>query len=341
MRFKNKFKNFKKNLKNFATLLLFFLILVNVYLYIDDKFEKIPITGAVIFENTSDKNLYLHFCPREPCEEILIKYIKNSKKTIDCAFFDIDKKSILDTFKFKSKEVPVRLYVDEKNKKGLEPYDFIRFDKKGSLSHNKFCIFDGGLLMTGSMNPTYRGTETNNNNLVFVKSKSLVENYEREFEELHSRSENKRNVNSKFVINNISVENYFCPEDFCANKIIKLLRQAKESIYFMTFSFTHPQIGDAIVEKHNKGIDVKGIFEKSQNNAYTQKTKFEEDNISVKFDSNPANMHHKVFIIDNKIVITGSMNPSKNGDLRNDENVLIIHDENFARAYLDEFDSLW
>ena len=51
-------------------------------------------------------------------------------------------------------------------------------------------------------------------------------------------------------------------------------------------------------------------------------------------------MHHKVFIIDNRTVITGSFNPTKNGDTRNDENILIIHDEKIAGKYLEEFNEL-
>ncbi|MBT4150600.1 phospholipase, partial [Candidatus Woesearchaeota archaeon] len=51
-------------------------------------------------------------------------------------------------------------------------------------------------------------------------------------------------------------------------------------------------------------------------------------------------MHHKVFIIDGKTVVTGSFNPSKNGDSRNDENILIIRDETIASRYLAEYERL-
>lgn len=52
-------------------------------------------------------------------------------------------------------------------------------------------------------------------------------------------------------------------------------------------------------------------------------------------------MHHKTFIVDGKVVITGSMNPSKNGDERNDENILIIYNEDLAQQYLGEFEYVW
>jgi phosphatidylserine/phosphatidylglycerophosphate/cardiolipin synthase-like enzyme len=61
----------------------------------------------------------------------------------------------------------------------------------------------------------------------------------------------------------------------------------------------------------------------------------------LKKDNNSYSMHHKIFIIDNKTVITGSFNPSANADINNDENILIIHDKKIAKKYLEEFDYLW
>ena len=49
-------------------------------------------------------------------------------------------------------------------------------------------------------------------------------------------------------------------------------------------------------------------------------------------------MHHKVIIIDEKIVITGSYNFSRSAEERNDENVLIIHNAEVAEKYFAEFE---
>ena len=51
-------------------------------------------------------------------------------------------------------------------------------------------------------------------------------------------------------------------------------------------------------------------------------------------------MHHKVFIIDSKVVLTDSMNPTKGGDERNDENLIVIHDASIAKLYVEEFERL-
>jgi phosphatidylserine/phosphatidylglycerophosphate/cardiolipin synthase-like enzyme len=66
-----------------------------------------------------------------------------------------------------------------------------------------------------------------------------------------------------------------------------------------------------------------------------------EESMEVLYDSNKANMHHKVFIVDKSIVITGSYNPTNNGNTRNDENILIIHDPEIADLFNQEFESVW
>ena len=52
-------------------------------------------------------------------------------------------------------------------------------------------------------------------------------------------------------------------------------------------------------------------------------------------------MHHKVIIIDERIVVTGSYNFSINARTRNDENTLIIHSPPISTLFRDEFARVW
>jgi phosphatidylserine/phosphatidylglycerophosphate/cardiolipin synthase-like enzyme len=98
-----------------------------------------------------------------------------------------------------------------------------------------------------------------------------------------------------------------------------------------------------LLEQAAEGIEVKGIFEESQ---YRSNTGGEFDRLSaagldVHLDGNDRNMHHKVFIIDGKIVIVGSYNFSRSAEERNDENTLIIRSPEIAAQYLAEFDRVY
>ena len=46
-------------------------------------------------------------------------------------------------------------------------------------------------------------------------------------------------------------------------------------------------------------------------------------------------------IVDQATVVTGSMNLSNNGAKNNDENVVIIHNSDIARQFVNEFTHLW
>ena len=58
-------------------------------------------------------------------------------------------------------------------------------------------------------------------------------------------------------------------------------------------------------------------------------------------DGNQYNLHSKVFIIDEAVVVMGSYNFSNNAEDSNDENVLIIHNADIAAAYYAEWQKVW
>jgi len=138
-----------------------------------------------------------------------------------------------------------------------------------------------------------------------------------------------------------SVDLLICPQDQCKNNVIETLEQADESIYFMIYSFTDGDISDTLIKKSKNGLTVKGVMEKSQTSKYSQFDKIKNAGVDLHWDKNRASMHHKVFIIDEKTVITGSFNPTKNGNERNNENVIIFKDKKIAKRLIKEFNSLY
>ena len=121
---------------------------------------------------------------------------------------------------------------------------------------------------------------------------------------------------------------------------MNLIQNAQESVFFMAFSFTSDDIAAAMREQAGAGVTVKGIFDESQYffNIGTEFDNLRDSGLGVHLDGNPRNMHHKIIIIDEKIVITGSYNFSQSAEERNDENVLIIHNAEVAETYLNEFE---
>lgn len=276
----------------------------------------------------------VYFCPGN-CEEQLLQRIRTANKSIHCAFFDLNVDSIITALSESPAEVKV--IVDKDNAAELS-MPFIRLDTRSAYMHDKFCIFDSKTVFTGSMNPTITDIGKNNNNILFIDSAYLSKNYEEEFSSMwNGKFGADSNVkHPQIILSGTHIENYFCPEDDCEEHIAEQLDAAHYSILFMQFSFTSDVLGDIILEK-SRAIDVKGIFEKSQNSQYSEYEKLKEISF---LDKSSGLLHHKVFIIDNQTVITGSMNPSKNGNENNDENIIIIHDLNIAGMYVEEFEKI-
>ena len=128
----------------------------------------------------------------------------------------------------------------------------------------------------------------------------------------------------------------------CEELLLDLISRANKSIHVMVYSFTLDDLADALIAAHSRSVDVKVIVERD--NAYargSEVNKLLKAGIKVALDANPYLMHHKVMIIDGKIVVTGSYNWSWSAENRNDENVIVIIDEEVAMSYEEEFDRLW
>jgi phosphatidylserine/phosphatidylglycerophosphate/cardiolipin synthase-like enzyme len=129
-----------------------------------------------------------------------------------------------------------------------------------------------------------------------------------------------------------------------AARLVELILEAQESIFFMAFSFTADDIGAAIVDAaSNRGLAVSGVMEEEQvnTNQGTEYDAFVQAGLDIRLDGNEGQMHHKVIIIDRSIVITGSYNFSASAETRNDENLVIIHDPVISGYYLDEFQRVY
>lgn len=282
-------------------------------------------------------NINVFFCPSENCESALLEFLDSAEHSIHCALFDIGLTSVQEKLLEKEKEIEVMVVTDDDYLKKFN-HPFVKPDSHG-LMHDKFCVIDGKKVSTGSMNPTGNDAHKNNNNLLLIESVLLAENYEDEFQEMWNGVFKKGNKVEKpsLLLNGKRIKNYFCPEDSCAEQVKEELQKAETSIYFMTFSFTHDGIANILLLKNLDGVEVKGVMEVKQISEHSEFNRLMQNQVDVRKDGNKNNLHHKVFIIDGKTVVTGSFNPSANGDQKNDENVIIIEDAEMAKEFTEEF----
>ncbi|PIQ28224.1 hypothetical protein COW36_04700 [bacterium (Candidatus Blackallbacteria) CG17_big_fil_post_rev_8_21_14_2_50_48_46] len=284
----------------------------------------------------------------------LVQLIDSATQTLDIAAFELDSDQIAEAvLRAKAKNVKVRIVTDSNYLQEAPLQKLIAAgvpvvdDQRNGLMHNKFVVVDAGTeaaqVWTGSTNLTDNGFWKNNNNAVLIHSKELAENFKTEFEEMFV--EHKFGVTSPnyvphptVTVGHTRIETYFAAEGKVAGKVAEALNKAEHSIHFMAFSFTHDAVGNVVAQKFNKKVEVRGVFENTgAGTQYSEYGKLKALGADVKKDGNPAVMHHKVFIIDGKTVVTGSFNFSDSADKNNDENLLIIESPELAQQYEEEF----
>lgn len=221
-------------------------------------------------------------------------------------------------------------------------------DENDGLMHDKFMVIDKSEVWLGSMNFTDSGTYEDNNHLIRIHSTKMAENYTKEFEEMFLENSFGENVRPEtphptLTIDGTRVDTFFSPDDGVASQIATVLSGAEESIYFLAFSFTSNDLGAIVRDKAEAGLTILGVMDEEQvsSNQGTEYDPFKQADLDVRIDGIEGQMHHKVFIVDEKIVVLGSYNFSQAAEQRNDENLLIIYNEAIAQQFMMEFDRVW
>jgi phosphatidylserine/phosphatidylglycerophosphate/cardiolipin synthase-like enzyme len=218
-------------------------------------------------------------------------------------------------------------------------------DNRQGLMHDKFMVIDKSEVWLGSMNYTDSGTYDDNNDMIRIKSTRIAEDYSQEFKEMFDDDKFgpdtvPQTPNPTVEIDGIRVDVYFSPDDGVLNALGLLLTHAEESIYFLAFSFTSNELGAVVRQKNDAGLDVKGVMDDEQvkSNTGTEFDPFRQKGVDVLIDGNPGQMHHKLFIVERKIVAFGSYNFSKSAEENNDENLIIIYSPQIAEQFIMEFE---
>ena len=301
-------------------------------------------------------------CPDEELrvggiDEVIAVDLSFAEVQIDIAAFDLDSEPIIQALidARTERNLNVRVVVDDEHtpaatinrlrRNGMSVIE----DQRSALMHNKFIVIDGRYLWTGSMNFASNGVYCNNNNIVRIDSPRLASNYLSEMDEMYYDRifgpKSPENTAFTFIENGVTIENYFAAEDELAPIIGRVIARADNEVLFMAFSFTSDDIGEQLLERAEAGLSVRGVFETtgatSRYSYYNELLAAELPNIDIRRDGNGRIMHHKVFVLDRKTVIFGSYNFTGNANDSNDENILIVHDRDFAQYFVEEFEAVW
>ena len=315
-------------------------------------------------------------CKNAACKALL-KNINEAQESIDFAIYGINEQDKIFNALVKAQKRGIKIrWVTDLNEKNRNiyydtyalmhkiptyntDYDSIeskiipnykyKLDYQGALMHNKFFIFDNKKVFTGSTNiSSYCLTGYNSNVSIMIDSPLIAEVYKQEFEQMYSgKFHNEKSAilnNENIKIGDSIVSIYFSPINKpVSEKILPLIKVAKNYIYIPAFYLTRKSIIYELVEAQKRGVDVKIIVDESSvEGKYVDIDFMKNNGLNVKVENWGGKMHMKSMIIDDETLIVGSMNFTKQGERMNDENCLIIKSSpKLTRGYKEHFLVLW
>ena len=143
-------------------------------------------------------NSKVYFSPNGGCQEAVVTEISKAKKSIDIAMYSFTSREIAqELVKAKDRKVKIRIVLDKGQKtenysksRYLIEKDFeVKYHNGDGLMHNKFSVFDGKVLITGSFNWTAGAESKNEENLLIMTDKYLIKKYEDRFDYLWKSSD--------------------------------------------------------------------------------------------------------------------------------------------------------
>jgi phosphatidylserine/phosphatidylglycerophosphate/cardiolipin synthase-like enzyme len=194
-------------------------------------------------------------------DKYLATALDEAQFTVDVAIYSLNLWSIRDALiRAHKRGVNVRMVMESDNMDVKEVQDLkdagipIHGDQHEGLMHNKFMVIDHSAVWSGSLNYTVGSAYKDNNNLVFIQSIPVAEDYTREFNEMFEQNLFGTDVGvatpfPRLTIAGTPLEIYFSPDDGVAKRILQLVDGATESLYFLMYTFTADNIGAALIER--------------------------------------------------------------------------------------------
>ncbi len=308
----------------------------------------------------------------------LAEQILSAEETVDLCFYEIDSDTIIDAIlAAHNNGAQVRLITDDEYLPEVQELTNagvpVLSDSAGGIytykdMHNKFAVFDGEWVWTGSYNATENGTFGNANNAILLRSIDVATAYTAEFQEMWGSTTTTPNLEASrfhtgkednhlhvFELDGYPLELYMSPSDMTKEAIMAAIATADYSISFCIFSFTDDEISAAMEARlaDIPGLTIQGVFDETQGGSqYSEIHKMSEwgNQVEVRVDAVTDStgaekfLHHKYLLIDagydnsDPLVVTGSCNWSTNGFSYNDENTIISYHPDIVDIFSSEFE---
>lgn len=132
----------------------------------------------------------VYFSPSADCENRIVKAIQESQKEILIAVYSFNNRKIAEALRgAKKRGLTIQILTDstQASQKSslaiplLQEGFNVKLHSKFKIEHNKFAVFDSGLVSTGSFNWTGPAARSNSENCIFVSEADIIKKYRDRF----------------------------------------------------------------------------------------------------------------------------------------------------------------
>jgi phosphatidylserine/phosphatidylglycerophosphate/cardiolipin synthase-like enzyme len=218
----------------------------------------------------------------------------------------------------------------------------VKGDFNPQIFHQKFVLRDfrngratspgNPALLSGSANFTLTDTHRNLNHVFVFRSSNVCRQYELEIEQLklgRFGREIHGDVPKVFDLGGIPTKVLFAPVHTPELEIMKQMLKGEHEVYFAIFTFSGSSgIDDTMLSLARSGMTITGAVDRGQAaQGWAAPKTMSDPRISL-FQPTKASgvrkLHHKLMVIDERIVVAGSFNYTEPANDYNDENIFVL-----------------
>jgi len=303
----------KRQIKVFRWFVSLLLLLLFAYLSENKKSVEPPSSQVPV--------LYSNAC-QDDLEELFVKSVQEAKKSILLITYSMSDMKLIQALNHQANQgVEINVVYD----KSTPPGGFKKLSKKivaqgikfSGLMHKKILVLDNEKILLGSANMTSESLRMHDNLVVGLINSHLAQTIENQ---------------EPYILTTCSeqqAEYWSFPEmgKEGLQRVLELIHGAQYSLRIAMFTWTHPQLTQAVIRAHQRGVKVEIIMDHGQTNGVCQATYqiLMNAGIDVRVSSGLGLLHHKFAWIDETTLINGSANWTAAAFTRNKDCLLILY----------------
>ncbi len=271
---------------------------------------------------SSDQPITLHATQcQDDLRKLFLDAIADAKRSIFVVIYALNDDKLIRALNKRAKEgIEISVYHDPStSQKGFQrlksPIQVIPIQVAG-LAHQKILITDEEKVWIGSANWTPDSLRVHANLVVGIQSKNLAQII------FHPELYNRLKLNDQ------NLEFWHSPERGREGlaRLLSLIEGAQKTIRVAMYTWTHPELTQAIIHAHKRGVHVEVVMDNSSAQGVSKKAfqALYRGGIAVFASSGYELLHHKFAWIDDHILVHGSTNWTRSAFARNHDCFIVL-----------------